>query len=242
MTQGGSWRGMVVPALMTLIIVAGLLALGCWQLQRRDEKHALMTALSERLAAAPSALPQRSQWSGLTREHDEFRRVTFAAAFKPVPDAKVYSSGSALRADLAGVGVFVFQPVVTPDDQMIVVDRGFVPDGAVAAGAPATQIQLTGYLRFPEPSGWVTPAADLAKRLWFVRDHLAMARALHWGSDAAPFYLALEAPAPPSGVPKPGPLEVRLKDDHLQYAITWFGLALAVAIAFCVWLRGARRP
>jgi cytochrome oxidase assembly protein ShyY1 len=36
-------------------------------------------------------------------------------------------------------------------------------------------------------------------------------------------------------------LEVRLRDDHLQYAITWFGLAAAVAIAFAVWWRGARR-
>jgi cytochrome oxidase assembly protein ShyY1 len=53
----------------------------------------------------------------------------------------------------------------------------------------------------------------------------------------APFYIDLESPVPPSGVPKPGPLEVRLKDDHLQYAITWFGLAAAVLGAFGVWIR-----
>ena len=48
-------------------------------------------------------------------------------------------------------------------------------------------------------------------------------------------------PAPESGIPKPGPLSVRLKDDHLQYAITWFTLAFAVVIAFGVWWRGQRR-
>ncbi len=72
-----------------------------------------------------------------------------------------------------------------------------------------------------------TPHEDAVKRLWFLRDHLAMARAGGWG-DVAPFYVDLESPMPASGLPKPGPLQVHLKDDHLQYAITWFGLALAL--------------
>jgi cytochrome oxidase assembly protein ShyY1 len=57
----------------------------------------------------------------------------------------------------------------------------------------------------------------------------------------APFYIDLEAPVPESGIPKPGPLTVHLKDDHLHYAITWFGLAGAVAFAFAAWLRAQRR-
>jgi cytochrome oxidase assembly protein ShyY1 len=67
-----------------------------------------------------------------------------------------------------------------------------------------------------------------------------MARVLNWGS-VAPFYIDLEAPVPASGIPKPGPLHVHLKDDHLQYAITWFGLAAVVVIAFGFWLRAQRR-
>ena len=102
---------------------------------------------------------------------------------------------------------------------------------------------LTGYLRFPESAGTLTPPENIAKRLWFTRDHLAMARALGWARAAsvAPFYIDLETPVPESGIPKPGPLTVHLKDDHLQYAITWFGLAGAVVIAFGVWWRGQRR-
>jgi cytochrome oxidase assembly protein ShyY1 len=70
-----------------------------------------------------------------------------------------------------------------------------------------------------------------------------MARTLGWGDGrpVAPFYVDLESPAPASGVPKPGPLDVHLKDDHMQYAITWFTLAAAMVIAFGVWLRGIRR-
>ena len=101
---------------------------------------------------------------------------------------------------------------------------------------------LTGYIRFPEAAGLLTPPENPAKRLWFTRDHLAMARALGWGGTAvAPFYIDPEQPVPASGIPKPGPLEVHLKDDHLQYSITWFGLAGAVMVAFGVWLRAQRR-
>jgi cytochrome oxidase assembly protein ShyY1 len=86
----------------------------------------------------------------------------------------------------------------------------------------------------------LTPAQDQTKRLWFTRDHLAMAQALGW-DKVAPFYIDLEAPVPVNGIPKPGPLEIHLKDDHMQYAITWFALAGAVVIAFGVWLRAQRR-
>ena len=103
----------------------------------------------------------------------------------------------------------------------------------LVTGAPVT---LTGYIRFPESAGALTPQENIAKRLWFTRDHLAMARALGWG-EVAPFYIDLETPVPESGIPKPGPLEVHLKDDHLQYAITWFGLAGAVRDR----VRGVRR-
>ena len=113
-------------------------------------------------------------------------------------------------------------------------------DRAVARLVTGAPVTLTGYIRFPEAAGALTPREDLAKRLWFARDHPAIARALGW-SGVAPFYIDLEQPVPESGIPKPGPLEVHLKDDHLQYAITWFGLAGAVVIAFAVWLRGQRR-
>ena len=65
-------------------MVAVCVGLGVWQLQRRVEKHALIAALTERLAAAPAALPPPSQWSALTPERDEFRRVSFSATYRPV--------------------------------------------------------------------------------------------------------------------------------------------------------------
>jgi len=245
-------HGTVGFGMFTLAMVAVLAGLGIWQLQRRADKHALIAALHERLAASPTALPSSTQWDALTPAADEFRRVSFTATYPPLPDAMVYSSGSAVREDISGPGTWAFLPARPADGATVAVNAGFVPntmqdrarqDRAVGGLITGQPVKLTGYLRFPESAGVLTPAENLPKRLWFVRDHLAMARALGWGEGAtsvAPFYVDLETPVPESGIPKPGPLAVHLKDDHLQYAITWFLLAGAVLIAFAVWWRGQR--
>jgi surfeit locus 1 family protein len=237
----------------TLLMVALFTGLAMWQLQRRVEKHALIAALTERLAEAPGALPWPSQWSALTPAQDEFRRVSFVATYQPRPDAMVYSSGSAVRDDVTGPGTWAFMPAALPTGETVVINTGFVQntmqdreqqDRIVARLITNERVMLTGYIRFPEAAGALTPPENLPKRLWFTRDQLAMARALGWGEGGrpvAPFYVDLEQPVPASGIPKPGPLRVHLKDDHLQYAITWFGLAGAVVIAFGVWLQGQRR-
>jgi surfeit locus 1 family protein len=241
-------RGVAGLGIFTLLTLALLIGLGIWQLQRRTEKHALIAQLTERLAAAPAALPSLAQWSALTPARDEFRRVRFFATYEQRPDAMVYSSGSAIRDDVSGPGTWAFLPAQLPGGETVVINAGFVQntmqdrgqqDRAVARLVTGAPVTLTGYIRFPESAGALTPRENIAKRLWFTRDHLGIARALGWG-EVAPFYIDLEQPVPESGIPKPGPLEVHLKDDHLQYAITWFGLAGAVVIAFGVWLKGQR--
>ncbi|HVX77772.1 MAG TPA: SURF1 family cytochrome oxidase biogenesis protein [Bradyrhizobium sp.] len=237
-------------AIFTLAMVALFVGLGVWQLQRRVWKHALIAALTERLAAAPVPLPPPSQWGALTPDHDEFRRVSFSATYQALPDAMVFSSGSAIRPDVSGPGTWAFIPARLAGGEIVVVNAGFVQntmqergqqDRAVKPLITGEPVTLTGYIRFPEQAGVLTPQENPAKRLWFTRDHLAMARTLGWGNVVAPFYIDLEQPVPASRVPKPGPLEVHLRDEHMQYAITWFGLAVAVVIAFVMWLRGRRR-
>jgi cytochrome oxidase assembly protein ShyY1 len=226
--------------LITLVMLIVLVGLGVWQLQRKQEKQELIAALTAQLSAAPVPLPAKSVWGGLTAR-DEFRRVTFVARPVVGSDANVFASGSALRPDVSGLGVWHFTPVQTAAGETVVVNRGFIADGVPLPPQinrePAT---LTGYLRFPEKPGWFAAHEDVAKRLWFVRDHQAMAQALRWG-EVAPFYVDLEVSVPPSSWPKPGALEVHLRDQHLQYAITWFGLAAVVAVAFGFWVVGARR-
>lgn len=247
--QPARTRGVFGLAVIALIMVSVLVSLGLWQLRRKDEKHALISALTERLAAAPVALPAGMVWPTLTPAHDEFRRVTFTATLESKPDAMVYSSGSAVRDDITGPGTWAFVPARLADGRSVVINAGFVQntmqdraqqDRAVRPLITGAPVELTGYLRFPEAAGTLTPHEDSGKRLWFTRDVPSMAQVLGWG-EIAPFYIDLESPMPASGIPKPGPLHVRLKDDHLQYAITWFGLALVVAGAFVAWVIQRRR-
>jgi surfeit locus 1 family protein len=236
-------RSLLVPTVTTIVIVATLLSLGVWQLERRVDKLTLIAALDERLAAEPVPLPPPSRWGELSPAKDEFRRVTLSGVVEARDQAQVFASPSPLRKDISGTGTWAFAPVGLGSGETVVVNRGFVAEGQDAGRAASGPVTLTGYIRFPEAPNWLTPHADRTKRLWFVRDHRAMAQALAWGDlhRLAPFYIDLEAPVPPGGIPKPGPLQVRLKNDHLQYAITWFLLAAAVTIAFGFWLRGARR-
>ena len=129
------------------------------------------------------------------------------------------------------------------------IDAGFVEktmqdrsveDRAVKKLVTGQAVSFTGYLRFPEAPGWLTPAANRDKRLWFVRDHVAIASTLGWGRGCAVLCRSRAAGARERHS-RPGPLDVHLKDDHLQYAITWFTLAGAVLVAFAVWARGRRR-
>ncbi len=242
MNEAVSRRSLIIPTVTTVVIVTVLLSLALWQLERRADKLALIATLDERLAAAPVALPPAARWRELSPVRDEFRRVTLNGVIDASRQASVFAAPSPLRKDISGTGAWAFAPVKLASGETVVLNRGFVADGQNAPQQLSNDpLALTGYIRFPEAPSWLTPQADRARRLWFLRDHRAMAEALGWADSLrlAPFYIDLEGPVPPGGVPKPGPLQVSLKNDHLQYAVTWFLLAAAVSIAFGFWLRGA---
>jgi surfeit locus 1 family protein len=233
--------GVVGPAIAALIVFALLLGLGNWQLDRKAWKEALIATLAQRLAAAPAQLPLPERWGGLDPAQDEYRRVQFTAELLPNEEALVFTSGSAFRPDVSGPGYWVFAPARLAGGGVVVVDRGFVPEGRQdratrAAGEVAGRVDMVGVARWPESSSWFMPQPDPGHNLWFARDPTAIARAKNWG-EVAPFFIELESPAPPGGLPLPGPLKLNLPDDHLQYAITWFGLAAVVAVSFAFWLR-----
>ena len=96
---------------------------------------------------------------------------------------------------------------------------------------------MVGVMRWPQPRGAFLPNDDPGRNLWFVRDPVAIASAKGWG-DVAPFFIELESPQPASGLPRAGTLKVNLRNEHLQYAITWYGLAAVVVVMFAFWLRG----
>lgn len=248
MTQArtrGAGGGLLVPSVLTLFGLAVLIGLGLWQVERRQWKQGLIATLSERLSAPASHLPARETWARLSQDADEFRRVTFSAEFLHEHEALVYTAGSALRPDVSGPGYWVFTPARLAGGSLVMVDRGFVPEARKdprtrAEGQTTGMIDITGVLRWPEQRGFFTPADNPGQNLWFVRDPGAVAAAKGIG-PVAPFYVAQESPAPPGGLPRVGPLQPNLPNNHLQYALTWFGLALALACVWSVWAFRRRR-
>lgn len=245
MNAASAWRwrsGFAVPAVFALLAVAIFIGLGSWQLQRKAWKEALIESLEQHLSAPPVDLPPRERWAALDPGHDEFQRVKFSAALLPGAEALVYTSGSALRSDVSGAGYWVFAPARLPAGGLVVVNRGFVPQGwegpatGDAASTPANA-DLVGVMRWPESRGVFSPKDDPGRNLWFVRDPVAIAAAKGWG-DVAPFYIELESPQPASGLPRAGRLRANLRNEHLQYAITWYGLALVVVTMFVFWVSG----
>ena len=230
-------RGVLEPTIFAIVGLAILIGLGIWQLDRKAWKENLIAVMTTRLARAPEDLPPREDWARLTPERGEFHRVGFPAQFLPGQEALVYSAGSAFRPDVKGPGYWVFAPARLAGGSSVIVNRGFVPldrkDAAKAA--PAGSVDIVGIVRWPETRGLFTPADDLKDNVWYLRDIAAMAAAKHW-ANVAPFYIDQESPVPPGGLPKPAKLVVNLPDNHLQYAITWFGLALALAGVYLVWL------
>jgi surfeit locus 1 family protein len=238
--QARSRRGIFEPTLFALIGVAILIGLGIWQLDRKAWKENLIATVTARLAQTPQNLPPRAGWDHLAQADTEYRRVAFPAEFLSGEEALVYSAGSAFRPDVHGTGYWVFAPARLPGGSIVVIDRGFIPLDAKdparrAAGTPHGSVDVVGVIRWPETRGMFTPADEPQNNVWYLRDPDAMATAHHWG-PVAPFYIEQESPVPDGGMPKPGKLTVALPDNHLQYAITWFGLALGLAGVYVTWL------
>lgn len=228
-------RGIVTASISALIGFVLLCGLGVWQLERLGWKEKLIATLNARVGAEPQALPVSPE-----RAVDEFRRVRVRVQFGQDNQALVYTPGSALRPDVPGAGYWVMAPG-NSERGTVVVNRGYVaPDARGNVGAPPSgAVEIVGALRWPDEGGAFTPRDEPTNNVWYRRDPAAIASAKNWGA-VAPFYIEQESPQL-AGAPKAGPLVVKLPNKHLQYAITWFGLAAALAGVFLVWLRGRLR-
>ncbi|MGE3148181.1 MAG: SURF1 family protein [Pseudorhodoplanes sp.] len=243
-------RGIVVPVIFAGLAFLLFVALGTWQVERKAWKADLIARITQRFEAAPQPLPPERTWTVLDATQAEYRRVAFRARFLPPPsgdprdaEARVYSAGSGLRDDVKGPGYFVFAPAKLSDGSIVVINRGFVPGSPSADSQPQArpegEIEIVGILRWPEQRGWFVPAYDPKNDLWYARSLFEMTSQKRW-ETTAPFYVEQESPMPAGGIPKPAALKPTLPDNHLQYALTWYGLAAVVVVMAALWFRRRR--
>lgn len=214
----------VATALIVLVCLAILVGLGVWQLQRLKWKEDLLA----RIAALQSA-PARPLESVLQAGGDlDFVRVRLSC---PDLERRPMLRLFAVREGVAGYRLITACPVAAAGDASILVDRGFTSTeqaaSAMQPGRPSLPGPVVGVLRKGDKANFVTPENRIAENLWYSRDVAAMARAL--GVQApAPVYLMVEQPAPVGPGPTPAPIPADIPNRHLEYALTWFGLAAAL--------------
>ena len=208
---------------VAMLVAAGLVALGLWQLERREGKHALIAAVAERAYNAPVAAPGPERWPAISAEKDSYRRVTATGHFRHDRETLVQA------VTALGGGYWVLTPLETPTFTVLV-NRGFVPadkrDPATrAAGNGTNATTVTGLLRISEPGGGFLRSNDPAADRWYSRDVAAIARARAL-PHTAPYFIDADATANPGGFPAGGLTVLHFPDSHMVYALTWFALAL----------------
>jgi surfeit locus 1 family protein len=226
-------RGPVALTLLTLfgvVLFAGFVALGTWQVYRLAWKRDLIARVDARVHAPPVLAPTRAQWSSVDAPSAEYRHVQLHGSFLHDRQTLVWTA-----TDL-GSGYWVMTPLQRDDGSVVLVNRGFAPaDWCGAKGhcapGPSGETTLTGLLRMSEPSA-VIRHNDPALNSWYTRDVSAIAHARGLNDvapyfvdeDAAPGTLDAGKPAWPQG----GLTVITFANNHLSYLITWYALALMV--------------
>ncbi len=202
-----------------------LMSLGFWQVDRLAEKEAQLAEIESRISAAPVPLPTE-----VTEEADKYLPVTVAGEMLP---GEIHVLVSVKQV---GPGYRIIQ-ALRADDRTILVDRGFVPTTAKQADRRTGQMEITGNLHWPDEVDSYTPEADIDGNIWFARDVPALAAAL----KTEPVLLIARSETDPNVTPLPVDT-AGIPNDHLQYAITWFGLALVWAAMTGYFLWRNRAP
>ena len=227
-------RSLIWQSLWAGIAFAVLLGLGSWQIQRLHWKEGLIAAREAGLHAAPVALPPTLDAARAL----EFRPVRAEGAFRN--DRELYLNLESTRGD---PGFHVVTPLMLRDGSALLVDRGFVPTQKKAPptraeGELGGTVNVTGLVRVPvdgKPS-WFTPDNDPARNSWFYVDVAAMAKAAGI-EHTLPYYVDADSSPNPGGWPQGGQTLTDLPNNHLQYAITWYALAVALAAIYIRFLR-----
>lgn len=231
--EGRRAAGLVLVALGVVL----LCGLGVWQMQRLAWKTALLRDIAERSRAAPMDLPLALDAVAAGRPV-EFARVL---AWCPGLNRAAFVELYALREGQAGVRLISVCRVARAGYDGVLVDRGFIADTARERPAVDTSasrpVRVEGLLRLGERRGLFTPA-DRPGGLSFARDPQAIGARLGLKRPAPVFIAARTAINPELAAIDPAPLPAEIPNRHLEYALTWFGLAATLIV---VALFGFRR-
>lgn len=226
------FRARLVPTLIAVPGVIVLLCLGTWQVSRHVERTA-----ENDLRASQLALPAVEVDRVLADPASfRFRRVTASGNF--AHDREIYMYARSKRGN---DGYYILTPLLRPGAPPVIINRGWVPTqrkdaSARPQGQVAGPVTVEGILRTEQRKGLMTPDNDTLGNRWFWFDLPAMAVATKL-PDLLPVYIEAGPTPNPGGFPIGDQTQEQLPLPHVQYAITWYSLAVALAVIFVLWLR-----
>jgi len=217
-----SFRPLPALSIVCAILFAVLISLGVWQLQRLHWKLDLIHLIARNMHARPLSLDGHG--IPIHTLDTEYLHVSVSGRFDNKNEAYIFGIGP------LGAPVFhVVVPLTSRSGETFLVDRGIVPrdmrsPATRPAGVSIGEVKVVGFWRWAEQPGTFTPRPDLHNRIWYSRDLMSIARADNVAL-AAPGVIEADATPNRGGWPKGGQTEVNIRNDHLQYAVTWFLMA-----------------
>jgi len=230
-------RGLILLTVLSTAALAVLIGLGLWQLQRLEWKEGLIAEIEARVKAEPVSLKEAVARAN-AGEDVSYLRVRAEGKFDNTKERYFFTVSDGTP------GWHVITPLETPDGETVLVDRGFVPDSfrepsSRPQGELNDAVTVTALARPPETQGLFVPDNEVERNRWFWRDLNAMTRSMFGdgAKNVSPFFLEGEKSEIPGGWPRGGETRLDLPNNHLQYAITWFLLALCLVVIYVIYVR-----
>ena len=219
-------RRLILPISFGLIGIVILVSLGNWQVQRLAWKQEILAEIDGRIAAAPIEIP-----TAVSEENDRFLSVQGEGR---ILDDELHVLASSKQT---GAIYRVISPFEMSDGRRIMVDRGWIKPDQKDTPRVAMNAEIEGNLHWPQEIDSYTPENDVAGNIWFARDVPQMAEAL----NAAPILVVLSKTSETDPAVTPMPVtSAGIPNDHLNYAVTWYGLALVWLVMTLYYLRRMR--
>ncbi|XEN30008.1 surfeit locus 1 family protein [Ensifer sp. WSM1721] len=241
-SKSASRLGQIAGAVLVVAAFAVLVSLGTWQMQRLQWKEALIAAIAERRSAPPVSLEEIEAMAAAGEDID-YRAVQVSGVYDHRKERHFFATHE------GRTGYYVFTPLTLADGRALFVNRGFVPFEKKDAST-RSEGQVTGSMtidglarpRLSQKPSALVPDNDIAKNIFYWKDLDGMAGSAGLDADrVVPFFVDADVAENPGGLPIGGVTQFDVPNNHLQYALTWYGLAAALVAVSGLYLYRRKR-